>query len=167
MDSRQGSPQVMSQPFLTQFFSYLILLTIIYLFSLFTLLLWLYLAIWCPSNMPRTVSLQDSLTWLFPLPGMIFDQIYFALSFYLRLHEDKSFLHRLTSNLEIQEHPQNTPSPSLPSFSHRTSFFLNILHIYLKFFICLPYKGKKKAFHEHMDFFHHFISMLRTMFDMQ
>ena len=143
MDSKQGSPQVISQPFLTQFFSYLILLTIIYLF-LFALLLWLYLAIWCSSNMPRTVSLQDSLTWLFPLPGMIFDQIYFALSLYLGLHEDKSFLHRLASNLEIQEHPQNTPSPSsLPSFSHRTSFFLNILLIYLKFFICLPYKEKK------------------------
>ena len=37
---------------------------------------------------------------------------YTLLSLYLGLHEDKSFLHRLTSNLEIQEHPPNTPSPS-------------------------------------------------------
>lgn len=93
-------------------FHILVFLTIIYLFSLFTSLFWLHSAIWCSSNMPRTLSLQDSLTWLFPLPGMTFDQIYFALSLYLGLHEDKSFLQCLTSNLEIQEHPQNIPSPS-------------------------------------------------------
>ena len=93
-------------------FRILIFLTVIYLFSFFTSLFWLYSAIWCSSNLPRTLSLQDSLTWLFAMPGMIFDQIYFALSLYLGLHEDKAFLHCLTSKPEIQDHPSHFPSPS-------------------------------------------------------
>lgn len=98
-------------------FCILIFLTVIYLFSFFTSLFWLYSAIWCSSNLPRTLSLQDSLTWLFAMPGMIFDQIYFA--------------------------------------THLSKVF------------CLPpLQEKKKVFHEHVDFFHHFIFMLRTTFDM-
>ena len=93
-------------------------LTIIYLFSLFTSLLWLYSAIWCSSNMPRTLHfrtlslvsflcLERSLTRYTLLSHFIYE-----VKSFIVIHEDKSFLHCLTSNLEIQEHPPNIPSPS-------------------------------------------------------
>lgn len=83
IDSKHGSTQVMSQPCLTQFFSHLylpyhylpLLLVHITVVTIFSHLVFLKHA--------KDTSLQDSLTCLFPLPGKIFDQIYFALSLYL------------------------------------------------------------------------------------
>lgn len=101
-----------------------------------------------PFGVPQTCQGHfhfRTLTWLFAMPGMIFDQIYFALSLYLGLHEDKAFLHCLTSKPEIQEHPPNFPNPSSPALIFPQNFLLSKHTTHLsKVFVCLPQRKKKK-----------------------